>query len=335
MARRGLGRGLSALIPTGEAETKQKETPEEELQSGVKEDETTATAEKRKDAAIVEGTTQATEAKAEGAEAEQPASLNLKDVAIDKIVPNPHQPRKQMDDQALEDLVSSIKELGIVQPIVVRPSGDAFELVVGERRWRASQKAGLKTIPAIIRTSTNTESLEMALVENIQRENLNAIEEALAYRQLIDDFDISQNDIAKRVGKDRATVANTLRLLQLPPEIQRLVVGGDITSGHARSLLALQGDSFQGKLARRIVREDLSVRQIEDIIRRWRKGIASEPARRKPLQPKGLVALAEKLSEFLQAPVKVHMGRKKGKIDIEFSTIDDLERIYEAITKKN
>jgi ParB family chromosome partitioning protein len=231
--------------------------------------------------------------------------------------------------------VASIRELGIVQPIMVRPSGDTYELVVGERRWRASQKAGLKTIPAIIRTSTNTESLEMALVENIQRENLNAIEEALAYRQLIDDFDISQNDIARRVGKDRATVANTLRLLQLPPEIQRLVVGGDITSGHARSLLALQGDSFQGKLARRIVREDLSVRQIEDIIRRWRKGIASEPQRRKPLQPKGLVALAEKLSEFLQAPVKVHMGRKKGKIDIEFSTIDDLERIYEAITKKN
>ncbi len=329
MAKRGLGRGLSALIPTGGAEPGQHETPEEEPQ--VKATEDAQAIEQPVETAIVG----AGEAPAGETEAAQTASLNLKDVAIDKIVPNPHQPRKQMDDQALEELVASIKELGIVQPIMVRPSGEVYELVVGERRWRACQKAGLKTIPAIIRSSTNTESLEMALVENIQRENLNAIEEALAYRQLIDDFDISQNDIAKRVGKDRATVANTLRLLQLPPEIQRLVVSGDITSGHARSLLALQGDSFQGKLARRIVREDLSVRQIEDIIRRWRKGIASEPQRRKPLQPKGLTALAEKLSEFLQAPVKVHMGRKKGKIDIEFSTIDDLERIYEAITKKN
>lgn len=335
MARRGLGRGLSALIPTGEPKAKEKETPEEEPQARTMEDAAAKTAEKQNETAIVEAEAAPPAGEVAGKDAGQPASLNMKDIAIDKIVPNPHQPRKQMDDQALEELVASIKELGIVQPIMVRPSGEVYELVVGERRWRASRKAGLKTIPAIIRTSTNTESLEMALVENIQREDLNAIEEALAYRQLIDDFDISQNDIAKRVGKDRATVANTLRLLQLPPEIQRLVVSGDITSGHARSLLALQGDSFQGKLARRIVREDLSVRQIEDIIRRWRKGIASEPQRRKPLQPKGLVALAEKLSEYLQAPVKVNMGRKKGKIDIEFSTIDDLERIYEAITKKN
>lgn len=313
MAKRGLGRGLSALIPTGAPVAERQiveEPPLEEIKEAL-----AVTA-----AAVTEG--------------DKPKSIDLKDIPIDKISPNPHQPRKQFDDAALDELVASIKELGIVQPIMVRPSGDGYELVVGERRWRASTKAGLKTIPAIVRSSTNTESLEMALVENIQRENLNAIEEALAYRQLIDDFEIRQNDIAKRVGKDRATVANTLRLLQLPPEIQRMVVKGDITSGHARSLLALQGDSFQGKLGRRIVREDLSVRQVEDIIRRWRKGIASEPQRKKPLQPKGLSSLAERLSEYLQAPVKVHMGRKKGKIDIEFSTVDDLERIYESITKK-
>jgi ParB family chromosome partitioning protein len=313
MAKRGLGRGLSALIPTGAAAPEAEEAKTEE-----------APTEEAAPTPVVVG----------GDTAGKPQALDLKEIPIDKISPNPHQPRKQIDDHALDELVASIKELGIVQPIMVRPSGDGYELVVGERRWRASTKAGMKTIPAIVRNSTNTESLEMALVENIQRENLNAIEEALAYRQLIDDFEISQNDIAKRVGKDRATVANTLRLLQLPPEVQRMVVSADITSGHARSLLALQGDSFQGKLARRIVREDLSVRQVEDIIRRWRKGIASEPQRRKPLQPKGLVALAEKLSEYLQAPVKVHMGRKKGKIDIEFSTVDDLERIYESITKK-
>lgn len=315
MAKRGLGRGLSALIPTSSSQPEEKPPAEP------------AKVERE---TVVSEEPVVTE---RPGPAEKPASLDLKDVDIKKISPNPHQPRKQIDDQALDELVASIKELGIVQPIMVRPSGEGYELVVGERRWRASMKAGMKTIPAIVRSSTNTESLEMALVENIQRENLNAIEEAMAYRQLIEDFDISQNDIARRVGKDRATVANMLRLLQLPPDIQRLVVNGDVTSGHARGLLALQGDSFQGKLARRIVREDLSVRQVEDIIRRWRKGIASEPQRRQPLQPKGLVALAEKLSEFLQAPVKVHLGRKKGKIDIEFSTVDDLERIYESITK--
>lgn len=329
MARRGLGRGLSALIPTSAPSRESDET----AARTEKVEQTPATPEKE----VVEEVKQSAKAQEVAVETTAggaPMALNLKEIPIDKISPNPHQPRKQIDDQALDELVASIKELGIVQPIMVRPSGDGYELVVGERRWRASTKAGMKTIPAIVRTSTNTESLEMALVENIQRENLNAIEEALAYRQLIDDFEISQNDIAKRVGKDRATVANTLRLLQLPPEIQRMVVKGDITSGHARSLLALQGDSFQGKLGRRIVREDLSVRQVEDIIRRWRKGIASEPQRRKPLQPKGLGSSAERLSEYLQAPVKIIMGRKKGKIDIEFSTVDDLERIYEAITKK-
>lgn len=284
MAKRGLGRGLSALIPT----------------------------------------------KGEKVEGES----NLKEIPAESIVPNPNQPRKQMGDQAMAELVASIKEFGIVQPVVVRPVGAGYELVVGERRWRAAREAGLKTIPAIVRTSTSTESLEMALIENLQREDLNAIEEALAYKQLIEDFSISQNEIAKRVGKDRATIANTLRLLQLPTEIQRQVIDSTITSGHARSLLALQGDSFQSKLARRIVREDLSVRQVEDIIRRWRSGVAKETVqRRKPLQPKGLAVLAEKLADYLQAPVKVRVGRKKGKIEIEFSTVDDLERIYETITK--
>lgn len=258
---------------------------------------------------------------------------DLREIPVGSVVPNPNQPRKQMDDKALSELVASIREFGIVQPVVVRPVGAGYELVVGERRWKAAQQAGLKTIPAIVRSSTSTESLEMALIENLQREDLNAIEEALAYRQLIEDFGISQNEIAKRVGKDRATVANTLRLLQLPAEIQRMVIDCEIASGHARSLLALQGDSFQSKLARRVVREDLSVRQIEDIIRRWRSGVTREAPRRKPLQPKGLSTLAEKLSDYLQTPVKVRVGRKKGKIEIEFSTIDDLERIYGTITK--
>jgi ParB family chromosome partitioning protein len=258
---------------------------------------------------------------------------DLREIPVGSIVPNPNQPRKQMDDKAMAELVASIREFGIVQPVVVRPVGAGYELVVGERRWRAAQQAGLKSIPAIVRSSTSTESLEMALIENLQREDLNAIEEGLAYRQLIEDFGISQNEIAKRVGKDRATVANTLRLLQLPAEIQRMVIDGEVTSGHARSLLALQGDSFQSKLARRVVREDLSVRQIEDIIRRWRSGVTRETPRRKPLQPKGLSSLAEKLTDFLQTPVRVRVGRKKGKIEIEFSTIDDLERIYGAITK--
>jgi ParB family chromosome partitioning protein len=303
MAKRGLGRGLSALIPTVGAK-EQVETPKE--------------AEQKQPEAVTPAET---------------GGLNLKQIDVDHISPNPNQPRKKISESALNELIASIKEVGIVQPIVVRASGTGYELVVGERRWRAAKKAGLKTIPAIIRTSTNTESLEMAVIENIQRENLNAIEEALAYRQLLDDFNINQNDIAQRVGKDRATIANTLRLLQLPPEIQRMVVSVEITSGHARSLLALQGDSFQAKLARRICREDLSVRQVEDIIRRWRKGITSDKPHHKPLQPKGLVSLAEKLTEYLETPVKVHVGRKKGKIEVEFSTVDDLERIYDTITK--
>lgn len=303
MAKRGLGRGLSALIPTVGAKQQA-------------------------------GTTRETEAKQpEVVQLKETGGLNLKQIDVDQISPNPNQPRKKISDQTLGELVASIKEVGIVQPIVVRASGTGYELVVGERRWRAAKKAGLKTIPAIIRTSTNTESLEMAVIENIQRENLNAIEEALAYRQLLDDFNINQNDIAQRVGKDRATIANTLRLLQLPPEIQRMVISNEITSGHARSLLALQGDSFQSKLARRVVREDLSVRQVEDIIRRWRKGIASEKPHHKPLQPKGLATLAEKLTDYLETQVKVRVGRKKGKIEIEFSTVSDLERIYETITK--
>lgn len=309
MAKRGLGRGLSALIPTGaQSQPKAEETPK------VQE----APQEKAQTAAPAP---------------EQDTGLGLKQIPIAKISPNPNQPRKKFRESALDELVASIKEVGIVQPIVVRASGDGYELVVGERRWRAAQKAGLTSVPAIIRNSTTTESLEMAVIENIQRENLNAIEEALAYRQLLEDFDISQNDIAQRVGKDRATVANTLRLLQLPSEIQRMVVAGDITSGHARSLLALQGDAFQGKLARRVVREDLSVRQVEDIIRRWRKGFGAEKPHHKPLVPKGLHNVEEKLTDFLSTPVKVAVGKKKGKIEIEFSTIDDLERIYDAITK--
>lgn len=309
MARRGLGRGLSALIPT--------EAPAE------------APAEKQveKVAQIPAG-----EPTAKAAASDAPG-LGLKEIPVSQISPNPNQPRKKIREAALDELAASIKEVGIVQPIVVRLSGDGFELVVGERRWRAAQKAGLATIPAIIKNSTTTESLEMAVIENIQREDLNAIEEALAYRQLLEDFNISQNEIAQRVGKDRATIANTLRLLQLPSEIQRMVVASEITSGHARSMLALQGDSFQGKLARRIVREDLSVRQVEDIIRRWRKGVTSDKPHHKPLQPKGLNTVAEKLTEYLSTPVRVAVGRKKGKIEIEFATVDDLERIYDAITK--
>ncbi len=298
MAKRGLGRGLSALIPT----------------SGPKE----KTDEKK----------EVVEARPSGER-----GLDLRQIPVGDISPNPNQPRKRISERALNELVASIKEVGIVQPIVVRTSGEGYELVVGERRWRAAKKANLKTIPAIVRSSTNTESLEMAVIENIQREDLNAIEEAMAYKQLSDDFDISQKDIAQRVGKDRATIANTLRLLQLPTEIQRMVIASEITSGHARGLLSLQGDSFQSKLARRIVREDLSVRQVEDIIRRWRKGITKEKSHQTILQPKGLTTLAKRLSDFLETQVKVNLGRKKGKIEIGFSTVDDLERIYEKITK--
>lgn len=251
--------------------------------------------------------------------------IEFEELPVSSIRPNPHQPRKHYDLESFQELIESIKQFGLVQPVVVRPRGEAFELVAGERRWRAAREAGLATIPALIRNSTEAESLEMALVENLQRENLNAIEEAAAYRLLIDEFNISQAELAEKVGKNRVTVTNTLRLLQLPVEIQAEVVEGNISSGHARALLSLSGEDEQKRLAARIAKENLSVRQTESIVRLL---VSARGAPRKATaQPKELKAVARKLSTALRTRVKIKMKEERGRVLIEFESLEDLERI--------
>lgn len=255
--------------------------------------------------------------------------IQYEELPVSSIRPNPRQPRKHYDLESFQELVESIRQFGLVQPVVVRPRGEAFELVAGERRWRAAREAGLTAIPALIRNSTEAESLEMALVENLQREDLNAIEEAAAYRLLIDEFNITQTELAERVGKSRVAVTNTLRLLQLPLEVQAEVVEGNISSGHARALLSLCSTEEQKKLAARIVAENLSVRQIESIVRLLTS--SREVPRKTTAQPKMLKAVARELSRVLKAKVRIKMGEEKGKVIIEFESTEDLERVASLI----
>lgn len=260
-----------------------------------------------------------------GTTAEQPRHEML---PIDSIKPSAAQPRRRFKEESLEELAESVREHGVVQPIIVRPSGTGYEILVGERRWRAAQMVGLKSIPAVIRDAEASECLEIALVENLHRDDLNGIEEATAYRQLMEDFGLSQEDISRKVGKSRSAVANSLRLLHLPVEVQATVVAEEITPGHARALLALQGDPYQAVLLQRIIDEDLSVRQTEDLVRRRLGGTAETAAREKP---EALGGYAELLSASLRAKVKVMRGKRKGKIIIEFKGENDLLRLLEEM----
>ncbi len=269
---------------------------------------------------------------------------SLRELAVSQIDPNPLQPRERFDEEALVSLTASISELGVLQPILVRPAGDRFELIAGERRWRAAKRAGLQSIPAVVRSVDDTVSLEQAVVENLHRQDLNALEEAAAYQQLIEDFGMSHDDVARRVGKSRSAISNTLRLFQLPPTIQKLVAEGQLAAGHARALLGTPDRAFQETLARRAVSEQLSVREVEEVVR----ARGGEPADdesptggpAKPsagssgqrLRPPGLLELEELLSDRLDTRVKVAMGAKRGKVTIEFATLEDLERIYRAMT---
>ncbi len=251
-------------------------------------------------------------------------------IPVDSISPSPLQPRKKFREDSLEELAASLKEHGVVQPVIVRPSGAGYELLVGERRWRAAQLAGLQSIPAVIREAEPSECLQVALVENLHRDDLNGIEEATAYRQLIEEFGMTQDEVAQKVGKSRSAVANALRLLQLPVEIQASVVAEEITAGHARALLALQGDPYQGELLRRIIEEGLSVRETEELVRRRLSGAGAEKgrSRERPIQ---LQHYAELISASLQARVKVVQGKRKGKIVIEFKGEKDLKRLLREI----
>jgi ParB family chromosome partitioning protein len=273
----------------------------------------------------------------------------LRELPIGSIVANRYQPRNAFDDELLSSLTASVRELGVLQPILVRRlDEDSFELIAGERRWRAAKRAGLTTIPALIREVDDKSSLEQALVENLHRQDLNAIEEATAYQQLLEDFSLTQEQVATRVGKSRSAVANTLRLLQLPPVVQRYVAEGRLTAGHARALLSTPDRSRQEQLADLILRDELTVRQAEDLLRDH--DVAPAPvapvAPVAPLAPApvlptpdpgrtrepAVLELEELLATRLETRVHVQLGAGRGRVVIEFADLDDLERLYRIIT---
>jgi ParB family transcriptional regulator, chromosome partitioning protein len=266
------------------------------------------------------------------------ANTGLQELPVVSIRPNPHQPREHFDEEALAALAESIREVGVLQPVLVREAGDGFELIAGERRWRAARRVGLQTIPAIVRHADDATSLQQAIIENVQRESLNPLEEAAAYQQLIEDFTLTHDEVAARVGRSRATVTNTLRVLQLPPTIQKYLQDGSLRMGHAKALLATPDRAFQEQLAKRAVAEDLSVRAVEEAVRD-RNGDGA-PARRSSggsretkLRPPGLLELEELLGDYLETRVHVTMGPKLGRVTIDFATLEDLERIYRVMTE--
>jgi len=276
----------------------------------------------------------------------------LEDIPVGSIVPNPHQPRVYFDEESLTELAASVREIGVLQPVLVRPAGENgnYELIAGERRWRAARRAGLAVIPAIIRDTDDLGSVERALVENLHRQDLTALEEASAYQQLVEDFSLTHEQVASRVGKSRSAVTNTLRLLSLPAAIQALLADGRLSAGHAKALLGTPDRAFQEQLARRAAAEGWSVRMLEDAVRD-RGGATPAPADEPTtparvgdgagltaatrLRPPGLLELEELLAEHLSTRVSVTMGTNKGKVVIEFADLEDLERIYHQMTTQS
>jgi ParB family chromosome partitioning protein len=308
-----LGRGLGALIPSSPA-------------AG-----TTTLGSKSNSIPGAPPVARAAESQApQGPELAAVPGASFAEIEVEKITPNPKQPRSVFDEEAMEELVHSVKEIGLLQPIVVRRlEGDKYELVMGERRWRATQQAGLTTIPAIVRDTSDDAMLRDALLENLHRSQLNPLEEAAAYQQMLDDFGCTQEVLATRIGRSRPQISNTLRLLKLPAGVQRRVAAGVLSAGHARALLGLpSGDAIE-RLAQRIVAEGLSVRTVEEIVALGDMNAEDPtPARRrnKPVAPR-LVDLADRLSDRFETRVKVDLGKTKGKITVEFASLDDLERI--------
>jgi ParB family chromosome partitioning protein len=264
----------------------------------------------------------------------------LRELPISQITPNAYQPRSHFDEEALVSLSASIQAVGVLQPILVRQTGaQQFELIAGERRWRAARRAGLQTVPAIVRPTEDVRSLEQALVENLHREDLTPLEEAAAYQQLVEEFGHTQEEVAQRVGKSRSAVANTLRLLHLPPSIQRLLADGQISAGHARALLGTPDRVYQEELARAIVAEHLTVREVEERVREHAGADAEdeppapettkEPAA--AVRPAALLELEGLLSDHLDTRVQISMGAKRGRVVIDFATLEDLERLYRVM----
>ena len=269
-------------------------------------------------------------------DAPEPPRASPSEVDIDRLAPNRYQPRTHVDDARLDDLARSIKANGVIQPIVVRRVGDRFQIIAGERRWRAALKAGLQRVPIAVRevaAGQERSLLEMALIENIQRENLNPIEEALAYRRLADEFQMKQEDIAEAVGKDRASVANQLRLLKLPDDIRADVAAGTLSMGHARALLALPTEADQRRLARDVIARSLSVRETESLVKKLVDGGAGRPEAPKPVDVHTRAA-EERLRLVLGTKVRINRRGQRGRIEIDFVSEEGLIRIYEQLTDR-
>lgn len=251
---------------------------------------------------------------------------------LEQVKPNPFQPRTKFVDQTIDELAQSIKETGIVQPIVVTPEEDHYMIIVGERRWRAAQKAGLRKVPVLIRNIPKEKQLEISLIENIHREELNALEIAQAYQRLIDDHGYAQHELADKVGKDRSSVTNYLRLLKLPPEIQDRLTNGDISMGHARALLALEDAAAQLFCCKQVIERGLSVRNTESMVNRLKK---RAPRTQRSLSDPDLHALQEEMLKMLGTKVLVSGSRNKGVLKIFYFSLDDLNRIYDRIKGAN
>lgn len=311
-ARGGLGRGLGALIPQGPPTGSSPAGP-----------------------AVAESAVQDPQAPGEAADLAPVPGARFAEIPVSGITPNPRQPRQVFDEDAMEELKVSIREVGFLQPIVVRESGPGtYEIVMGERRWRAAQALGLEVIPAIVRETRDDAMLRDALLENIHRANLNPLEEAAAYQQLLEEFGATQEELARRIGRSRPQISNTIRLLQLPTTVQNRVAAGVLSAGHARALLSLERPEQQEVLATRIVQEGMSVRATEEAVAlALAEGApAKRPTvkRAKPHAP-GLSELADRLSDHFETRVRVEIGRRKGRILVEFATVEDLERIVAMI----
>ncbi|MGI8407003.1 MAG: ParB/RepB/Spo0J family partition protein [Actinomycetota bacterium] len=257
-------------------------------------------------------------------------------VPVGSIDPNPRQPRGTFEDAALGELAISIKELGVLQPLLVRPAeGGRFELIAGERRWRASKMAGLQQVPVMIVETDDSGSLERAIVENIHRSDLNPIEEGAAYKQLLEEAGLTQEALGDRLGKNRVTITNALRLLDLPPAVQRLLIDRRLTAGHGRALVGLNGNPFQERLARRVADEGLSVRETEDLARRYSEmtGLVTD-ATNKKLPVAEVVDAQRSLQEHLGTKVRVEMGKRKGRITVDFASVEDLARLMDVLLNR-
>jgi ParB family transcriptional regulator, chromosome partitioning protein len=321
VAKRGLGRGLGSLIPTGPAVNP--EVRDTDIAPG---------------ATNSDGVDPGPAAPANGRQIEDSGlkaidGAYFAEIPVESIRPNAVNPRQVFDEDAMAELVHSITEVGLLQPVVVRKrDDDGYELVMGERRWRATQQAGLETIPAIVRETDDTAMLRDALLENLHRSQLNPLEEASAYQQLLEDFECTHEELATRIGRSRPQISNTIRLLRLSPAVQRRVAAGVLSAGHARSLLGVDDAGVQDRLAQRVVAEGISVRALEEIVAVGETGEARprRSTRAKPVAP-GLAEISDRLGDRLETRVKVDLGRSKGRVTIEFATLEDLRRIVDII----